>query len=631
MQEASCGLPTLDVFPAKIRPHIEHAQTTATEAFSTAQRAVETRQAAQIRQQEDLTELPTEVLSPEQHTKVHQHIQALNQELATLCKAQTKLQHGQDAFNLIVGEDDSTLTALHHTYGDTLSGRVRSFFSRTDYQNGREKYRKQLVHCFNFRLKQFSRRITTPLDISTTAVPHTTLSDDTRMAIFHASLEQGNVAALTSLRQEYEQRVHHTRQAHAGAHLQYTETTKWIEAHQQALSSLRPQDEPSTDSAHTIVTKKPSLLETRLQERTIDLQSMHRLMQTFDTDMTTALMRIVGQMLGRFTHAYQLPAQLYTTEEVWIGDCALSTCGIPQEAQPILTAFIELVSSLAHAHGTTHTAALTEHAQALAGLKATTDLLHTTNERFPESQDTLWHMASVQTMLERILPTGMLASRATQLEQFGETQFSSSTIRSMTKEGITLGTSNANQEFLTWEQFAERRQQQPNATSKDPLQEMHQICFSSNYPYLTDGIALVFNRSSLMSKSQFMSSDGYHLFDPAYRTDKTNSPGFAVDLHTEPMVLVGLRAQETQVREQLEELLTSPEWRAHVDNPQEWVSTHVLFIESFADTQQVTDTAPQLLKQQGLHSLQPGFFVPTGESGESAIRAQRGLYTYSIL
>ncbi len=617
------SLPSLEAFPAKIRPHIEQGHAIAQEALYSAQRVVNTWHSCQ----KNIPPSQEHQLSEQQRIRVTQRIQALDQELDALVRSQHLLQEGKDAFDALNIRDSATLVALHQRYGDTLKGHITSILSRAEYKIGRAKYHTHLIEYFNFRLVQLKRLVIAPLTEQPIPPAVVLMPHDKKVTLMASALEQGDATQLAETRNQYQTIEQATSIRHSLAELQSTQTAQWVEKHSAELTSLTPIGTQDTRTALEEVTKVLPFLATTAQQLGIDHQSAQTHLNTFDHNLSQTMVRSVSQKIREFTQAYHLPPRLYGNE-IWIGNCPLSSCGVPHEALHVLDEFVELLRSLAATSSGIDTSLITQQATALAQFRQSIDLLQTTNERFVESQDILWHMGSVNSVLADILQRGLLASRAAQLEHFGETKFSSSTIVSLTKDGITLRSSNDTPEFLTWDQFAVRRAEQPNIVSKDPLQELHQICFSSNYPYLQDGVALVFDQASLMSKSQFMSSDGYHLFDPGYHSENPESPGFEVNLLTEPFVLVGLRAQEQQIRAQITQALSTPPWQIDSPNLEGWMTTHILFIESYADTTEVKEKAPVLLRQQHLESIQSGFFVPTGESGESAVRAQRGLYRY---
>jgi hypothetical protein len=70
-------------------------------------------------------------------------------------------------------------------------------------------------------------------------------------------------------------------------------------------------------------------------------------------------------------------------------------------------------------------------------------------------------------------------------------------------------------------------------------------------------------------------------------------------------------------------------WKKHQLTPEQWIADHVLFVaDARKHVSEINAAAQALFKKQTVTPVAQGFFLPTGQRGETASRSQIPLYAY---
>ncbi|GEM_PF-5525643 len=248
------------------------------------------------------------------------------------------------------------------------------------------------------------------------------------------------------------------------------------------------------------------------------------------------------------------------------------------------------------------------------------------NSEFPEAENLLYHVTPFD-RFKSILRNGFLGSQKVQLERLGKAIFNSGGMElqkgevKVTSEQVKIG------------------------SGKKPGQEFTQICFSENSPYMYyQGAAFVFSKPHILAHAQFMSADGYHVFDQDYNGDDESSPGYSVDLTKEPMMLVMIEQDLKEGFEKFvkEDMIKQPAWEGIINDPDDWIKQNVTFIPSTRDPDLKNslrsiswDTVKSINQKfwetkRDKTKVKPGWLMPTGIQGGTPTpnRGKNNLYTY---
>lgn len=255
------------------------------------------------------------------------------------------------------------------------------------------------------------------------------------------------------------------------------------------------------------------------------------------------------------------------------------------------------------------------------------------SEAFPNSDETLWHTTPYDIATE-LLMKGYLASRKFQIDKFGEAVF--------LNEGIKVG-----KDYVVVGDQKMTKAEYDKKARKTADQEQYQLAFAVNGPYkggfnqARNGIAFVFSRPDLFSKTQFMEADGWHLFGPSFSWDNKDSDGFAIDVTKEPMMLVVAEPLKNQFEQFVTtELVYSPLWSNVKIDPKQWIAENVVYATRtyFTDPDDVHEAARskiklanELLNKKLTTKVPTGRFLPTGENGQTAVTGMvhlQDLFTY---
>ncbi|MBI2590383.1 MAG: hypothetical protein HYW33_00675 [Candidatus Blackburnbacteria bacterium] len=243
------------------------------------------------------------------------------------------------------------------------------------------------------------------------------------------------------------------------------------------------------------------------------------------------------------------------------------------------------------------------------------------NEGFVLNQDLFWHVAPYEKM-KLILARGILASRKAQIDRYGESYFNSGGAIKTTKDQVIITDKEGRERKVSHADF---KTNSGLGQAKAPKQEMYQACFSVGGPYhYQDGVALVFSKASLCAKSQFFDQDGWHLFSPDYR-DSEDSPGFEVDLNTEPNMLVVVTDQRSS------DFINF--LKNNLGKTDEWIAQNVITVPAKEGGKIGVDaeTIRQIFFERHDITIQKGIFVPTGEAADHAGWGKDFLYTYKAV
>lgn len=262
----------------------------------------------------------------------------------------------------------------------------------------------------------------------------------------------------------------------------------------------------------------------------------------------------------------------------------------------------------------------------MIGFLASADYQAKLDQELAKSDELLYHVGPIH-VIRDILRRGFLASRKYQIDHFGESTFHSGGMKVGSDYVEFVDASGYNQRMSRGE-YAKRPR---TAQEKLPDQEIHQIVFSEGAPYMYyQGIAFVFGKSTLFSKSQFMAQDGWHLFPKDYSNENKDTPGFAVDLTKEPMCIVvseGLRDDFVNfIKDDFSKL---PNW--NIADAGEWIERNVIIVPN-GRAHEFSRNAAKKVKDKFWQNHKPGinngWVVPSGEKGETAIKSLAPLFTY---
>lgn len=255
------------------------------------------------------------------------------------------------------------------------------------------------------------------------------------------------------------------------------------------------------------------------------------------------------------------------------------------------------------------------------------DYVKNKNKEFAESEVVLTHGAPLHAV-QSILKTGFLASRAAQLEMFGEATFATALIQKMTPDNVTVRTQSGLTD-MSWDEFEQLHKKYPNEYKKSIYQESHQLCFARGGVdwRFDDGVAFVFSEKHLLNKKKFMESDGIHVFDDGYKTGVKSSPGFSVDLSKEPFVIIVEDVKREEFLLSVQDAVIRENNNGEQITTEQWLEKHVVFTSS-TDGKMAMDAAKLKLANQDA-IIEQGIFYPTGERGENATGNQNLLFSYA--
>jgi hypothetical protein len=644
-------LPSIDQYPNKERKKIQQAHAQAQSALSLA-----TIQDTRLLRCENIVSKAAsdgtqkEEQQSEDKEKIDAKIENIDREFALLQQVYRKLQRGEDVYKLLSQQpfyinpedqydrfDVRVSVEDHKKYGkphNLLDLARKAFLARrTEYQTEKRKYYSDnLRRAFNSRLERFYQVVAT--------LP---IAEDWSSANFRYKTRELEAAfsegeAVYSMLEENLTDFQHalgTETRNVDIHQSYkTKIDRWRSRHQQELEEIKPLNEWEEKNGNEALRYELEISDRQLEEKIRRLSQL----QSYPDAIRKTLVHATVQELQKHIKSFR---DAYSISHVGDGDFGflVNSSTIPAEAAKLQKHFVALVSQMESQVKATNdadnskdrewlAARLEECKILLSDFQQRMDNAAKTNKEFPSSPDLLWHVGNFEMFTKNLLGSGTLASRAYQLEHFGEATFYSAGILRMTKDTITVRGYKDRPETMTWEQYEEKNRN--SGTAKDPYQEAHQLCFTRNYPYMyADGIAFLFSAASLFSKSQFMSEDGFHLFDAEFKTGRKDSPGFHIDLHNEQFAIAVTEERKTEFLQYVrEEMVNSEAWKNTIVDLEAWINDHVIFVDNLQNSNDINARARELLRKQGQTQVQEGYFLPSGERGETAIRTQQELYAY---
>lgn len=261
------------------------------------------------------------------------------------------------------------------------------------------------------------------------------------------------------------------------------------------------------------------------------------------------------------------------------------------------------------------------------------------NEALPTSHDLMLHLAPWDYM-KQILERGVLASRKVQIDKFGSSNFLAASIK-VGKEFVELPDSYGYPKRMTIAEFEKFQKTHASTFSKSSQQEAHQICFAKEGPHIgtIPQVALALSKASLLSKSQFMEADGWHLFDKEHNSDDPSaSLGFEANLREEPVLIVVNSKKKAEFVEFVKGNLSQTDvWKNALADPDQWIEDNVVFINQEPNR----DNPEMEFYSQDTHKVvkakffekrnvevDKGRFVPTGHTGHNPLGQPVPLWTY---
>ena len=646
-------LPSIDQYPKKIQKKIREAHALAQSSVDSAT-ILDTRllrcenlltKTAPDKNQVIKSELPLE-----DREKIVRKLQAVNAEFSLLLQVHRGLKKGDDVYGLLsqqpfyVDPEDQfsrfnvRVSVEDHTrYGkphNPLDFARKALLSRnTDYQSEKgRRYTDNLRRAFNSRLERFyqiSTALPIPDDWSLAKFRYKTREIETDFSKgeeVYSTLRENLSDLQNALGAETRNvDIHRTYQA---------SVDQWKKQHQKELEEIRPLNDWEEKNASEALAYELETSDRQLEEKTLRLARLQEYPAAVRKALIESTVRDLEKQIRNFLGAY---FSSHVGEGEFVSLVSLGS--IPAEAAQLQKNLVAIVSQIetqikssndtdGSKNDNWSIARLGDCKIILGDFKTKMDYAAKRNKEFPSSTDVLWHVGNFEMFTKNLLGSGMLASRVYQLEHFGEAKFYSAGILNMTKDTITIRDYKDRPETMTWQQYEERNRN--SGTAKDPYQEAHQLCFTRNFPYMyADGIAFLFDEASLFSKSQFMSADGYHLFDSGFKTGRKDSPGFHIDLHSEQFAIAVVEERRAEFLQYVSEVMvTSETWKETTVDLDTWISSHVIFIDKLKNSTEINTRARELFKRQGQTQIQAGYFLPTGQRGETASRAQWELFAY---
>lgn len=239
------------------------------------------------------------------------------------------------------------------------------------------------------------------------------------------------------------------------------------------------------------------------------------------------------------------------------------------------------------------------------------------NREFVSSSDLFWHVAPIETIINDILISGKLLSRAKQMELGGEAIYNSGGLKAKRlpdgKYLVTKNTDGVEKQFTV--PGEDELFEVSGNRGKTWENEYHELCFTRDQPYMYQtGVALCLSVASVAAKSRFTEADGWHIFDKKF-TGKRDSPGMEIDLATEPhLVVLVEESREKEFKEKLM-LATGKDGKVlggKVD-VDEWIGDHVVIVSRLTSLDEIQKVKDVFFAKNKLR-VKEGWFMPAGLS-----------------
>lgn len=563
------------------------------------------------------------------------HAQAVA-ELRLLKRANDQIQAGKDAPELRItswpysGKDWAMIIddADVRQYGKTRNPIAlvrRVMQARSDaFSQGSQRFRNNMLSIYDKRVKAFvdhfvNNRIQNPNQRNVFLGVHT------EIVALHAVTDQADGQISEQFATGYD-RLNEAAKKVALQAAKQGHTLKWlneyVRQHAQEFKGVNARVGIGRKTASL-----PEVMQQLLEDHSSDIQA---LLDQLKTAPNTILGKIITKLDPTIAAELQGINDVAEAMPIHYPLPMVSGATVSEEVKNVLQSILTRTEDFA-GHQTHDKRGL------IQGTLDTVATLRGAEEQFPDLTETLWHITPYD-LAKGVLRTGKLASRQYLVDQGGEATFLNEGIK-VGKDYVVVGDTR-----MTKQEYDSLVRKKPTLYRKKADQEGHQVVFSRNGPYRGGydqrrmGGAFVFSEPSLFAKSQFMESDGWHLFDPTYSHEQQNSPGFVVDLTREPFVI----AVREQHREDFEafvrnELATSEIWAATMPDPETWMAQHVTYLPHWDATtkndvpRQAVGNVNKKFNKQYKIDVSRGRFMPTGEQGENAVQQLMPLFEYQAV
>lgn len=635
--------PAIDEFPEKARPALRLAYTKA--QVKAEQIDVWVEQGTNIvaiethKQPEAIAIaqiVTNNILRDEDKKDQDGQIEQLVREIDILKSSYGKIASGKDASELRTTQSPfGEVSTIHFSpeevakYGESenIRNRLAQLVAKTthNYKAGREKYQKSLRAIYNHRLnlllgQAVDKYMEYPTPDYTGFKQASAFSTDDIDSLYDTAFSN----CLTSARRvavEFSGRFHYL-----------TELEKWIENNPDRLQGFTNFETPDLQVQDRLKEDLQTAKENYQRKSQNFLDGIQRYPGEVAKNILGKLGQRIGENLGEVEHLSQAIKASGSKSPI------TQAVSISQEFIDLALLLEERIRSLYNSSNITAPPMPTLN-YGLGRIKyifSGAEAQNVQNEGLASSQELLYHVAPFE-VVKDILRKDVLASRKAQIEKFGKSFFMSGGGIKVGKDDVEVPDYFGYAKKLTKQEYREYSREY-RRLAKLPDQEGHQICFSENAPYdaYFDGVALVFSKASLFSQTQFASADGWHLFDRAHSMEVSDSPGLAIDLNKEPMMLIVVdqRRKDDFTRFIKEDLAIQPSWADRIKDPDQWIKENVVYIPDYN-----ANTPPETIiriwddirdKFFSTHHIKvtKGRIVPTGEKGEAADNSLMSLFTY---
>ncbi len=627
-EETGKVAPRIDEFPEKARPIVQDIFNKAreqanaiTKNLGLANKVVDHIDRAQLTVEEIKTLASTP--SPEDIKDVERSMEELTTELNFLKQAYERLQKGKDVPELFsTGGIYSFRQAEIDKYGETANPikKIRQVANMTSssYRTELQRFRDKLMAAYRLRTYEFLRRAHERVQENT----EVSINFNVEIATDFESYTQGVDTVLKSAMDPA--------RGLAKKEAQLQELEKWLRKHSDDLQ----QDGIKQGMSYSYDSLLSSIEASKNQfTRNKDLFLQH--VQQYPVYHAGKILWNIAPDIFKNAHAInegKSPVQ-EKLQNAWISQDLVDLC------RSMVRNLRELQSKLSQKEIGRYYP-LEDAEKSLQGVVGVAQEHLNQSQSLASSQEMLWHTARMPVITD-ILRKAFIASKQFQIEKYGEASFHNLRVGKdyVIANEYRFGAQKPTPKRYALEQY---RKKIGGTADKDPMQEAHQVCFSDEDVYMPnlygEGIAIGFSKAALFSYAQFMSMDGWHLFDKSFSSDDPASPGFAVDLRQEPMIICVESPDKQQKISELfrTSLHESPEWKDTLKDVEDWTKDHVVCVPHlFSGTNEEWNQAKETVRDKFFHKYQldipPGTIIPTGEKGEDPTRDKTFLYAYQPL
>lgn len=631
------SLPSKDIYPRKVREKIVHRIDKVEEAVTNFEQAVQ-----QVGEQiKGFTELSQqyEAALVQTDTEVKQknnppELTKLNNLLAQITLIEKQITRGSDIApqmeKFLANLDSENLMQLKSNFlpsqqnrerfgqATSLRERVHRLFLSRDsyYQRQKQKYQEDSKKKYQALLSRLPNLLLQPLR-------GWNIKPYDRLRSGKSDKPQDQLFIYDENWQEY---LEKSKQLEKNEHL-LKMLEVWIKANKQTLSEVKTSSSWDENLFN--------LLTNEIQKSRSALDHGHRQLENFKHQLNQEIEVVIDklvvsaesniQLLNSKFISFEGVAHLHEAHGSYI---PLEAVALRDRALKAHSQLNELVIQSSHQKKENVASRLEDMKKEIGSLSSRIETASKFNKEQQKSQNVLWHTGKFDVLINKVLRSGHLASRKSQLDLFGEATFATAGVLSMTNDRVIINKSGLPVE-MSWEEYHD--QNEGVGSAKKLYQEAFQIAFSRNIydQRYFEGMALLFSEASLRSKSQFMEADGFHFFDKQYKTGRKDSSGFDVNLDQEPFVIAVTLEKANELQQRLLIILIETK-KMSPEEAQQWLNDHIVIINPGSSNQDINKTAYSLMEKQGLQ-VESGYLVPTGERGENAIRQLNQLFAYKSL